>query len=382
MAASDRRRPLLSMVVAVVLMAGAGGQVSFAQRAAASRSLAETLFQDARRLMSESHYAEACPKLAESQRLDPATGTLLNLAVCHSQEGKLASAWVEFTDALADAHRDGRADREQFAREHLAAIQPRVSHVTITVSEIARIAGLQLKLDGSVIGAAAWGLPAPLDPGPHEVMASAPGRRTWTRAFSIAGDAQNQLVDIPVLETVAPPPVAARGVAPPAGASAAAPAATTGTTVSAPAPLPALAEESTRSAAGTEVSSGATLAEGDGRSRSRTISYVVAGAGVAAVGVGAAFGLRAFSKWSDRNKHCPNSVCDDIAVSDANAASTAAVVADIGVGVGLAAVVTGAILWYRSRPMDGGGAPSAVASLSVLPFATGRGGALVLDGHW
>ena len=132
-----------------------------------------------------------------------------------------------------------------------------------------------------------------------------------------------------------------------------------------------------------EISAGATTGSGQGSGRMRTASYVVAGAGVAALGVGAVFGLRAFSKWSDRNKNCPNSICNDVAVSDANAADSAALVADIGIGVGLAAVVTGAILWYRSRPADRAGPGSAsVAALSVSPAVTGHGGALVLDGHW
>ena len=373
MAASDRRRARLTAVVASLLMAG-GAPAAFAQGVAANRSLAETLFQQARRLMSEKNYAEACPKLAESQRLDPATGTLLNLAVCHSQEGKLASAWVEFTDALANAHRDGRADREQFAREHLTALQPRISHVTIIVSQVARVPGLQIKLDGSVIGEAAWGLPAPLDPGAHEVAASAPGRRTWTKGFTIAGDAQNQVVDVPVLGA-AQPAVAARGADPAAApSSTAAPSSPSLASIS-------MATGMTSPAA--EISAGATTGSGQGSGRMRTASYVVAGAGVAALGVGAVFGLRAFSKWSDRNKNCPNSICNDVAVSDANAADSAALVADIGIGVGLAAVVTGAILWYRSRPAERAGPGSAsVAALSLSPAVTGHGGALVLDGHW
>ena len=370
MAATDRKVTRLIAVVAVALAAGSAGPAAFAQSGgAANRSLAETLFQQARRLMTEKNYAEACPKLAESQRLDPATGTLLNLAVCHSQEGKLASAWVEFTDALADAHRDGRADREQFAREHLAAIQPRISHVTIVISDVARAGGLQIKLDGSVIGAAAWGLPVPLDPGAHEVVASAPGRRTWAKAISIAGEAQNQLVDIPVLGAVEPPVAVAAG------------AATTGTSAPPPAAPSVDRQTATVPAPTLVAASSGPASSGVASDKLRTASYVVAGAGVAALGVGAVFGLRAFSKWSDRNKHCPNSVCDDIAVSDSNAASTAALVSDITVGLGLAAIATGAVLWYRSRPGDG---PSsgAVAAVSLTPLVTGHGGTLVLDAHW
>ena len=68
--------------------------------------------------MGEGKFDEACPKLAESQRLDPGGGTILNLAVCHQGQGRFASAWSEFREAIDLARTDGRRNREQLALEH------------------------------------------------------------------------------------------------------------------------------------------------------------------------------------------------------------------------------------------------------------------------
>src|ERR1051325_10993105 len=78
---------------------------------------AEALFQQGRDLLRSGQAALACPKLAESYRLDPATGTLMALAMCHEAENKLASAWAEFSDTASRAKIDGRADREEAARK-------------------------------------------------------------------------------------------------------------------------------------------------------------------------------------------------------------------------------------------------------------------------
>ena len=55
---------------------------------------AQALFDQGRDLMRQNKHAEACPKLAESNRLDPAIGTLFHLADCYEQSGRVASAWA------------------------------------------------------------------------------------------------------------------------------------------------------------------------------------------------------------------------------------------------------------------------------------------------
>src|SRR4051794_31792523 len=79
-------------------------------------SRAQALFDDGRRLMNEGHYAEACPKLAASQKLDPGAGTLLNLATCYEKNSQFASAWATFKEAAAASHSSGHADWETAAR--------------------------------------------------------------------------------------------------------------------------------------------------------------------------------------------------------------------------------------------------------------------------
>ena len=70
---------------------------------------AEALFQEGVALLEEGNANAACPKLAESHRLDAATGTLMALSLCNEAVGKLASAWAGFTEVEGRARREGRA---------------------------------------------------------------------------------------------------------------------------------------------------------------------------------------------------------------------------------------------------------------------------------
>src|SRR4051794_35386626 len=97
-------------VVALALVAGR------AHAEARDPVAAQALFDDARRLMAAGQTAEACPKFAESQRLDPGIGTAFNLADCYEKSGHVASAWALFLEVVSQARASGESDREAAAK--------------------------------------------------------------------------------------------------------------------------------------------------------------------------------------------------------------------------------------------------------------------------
>jgi hypothetical protein len=165
--------------------------------------VAEALFQEARELMRHGEFTSACPKLEESQRLDPKGGTLLNLAVCHQGAGKRALAWTEYRQALAQAIREGRADRVELARDRLAKLDAQLSRIVLVVPNSVRLAGLVVQLDGTVMGQATWGSRIPVDEGEHTIVASAPKHKSWTHSLAV-GAAQTVQVRLGELEPVEP----------------------------------------------------------------------------------------------------------------------------------------------------------------------------------
>jgi len=183
-------------------------------------AVAEALYRQARDLMAKGKLDEACPKFAESQRLDPATGTLLNLASCHERQGKLATAWLEYSDAMVAARRDAREDRVEFARERVTELEPKLSRLTILLAADADTEGLTLELDGANVGRAVVGAPFPVDPGEHRVRASAPGKTAQVFTVQVGAVADQQSLTVgkladappepaPTPTTVAPAPVVA-----------------------------------------------------------------------------------------------------------------------------------------------------------------------------
>ncbi len=154
--------------------------------------------------MEQGQVAAACDSFAESQRLDPATGTLLNLAACHEAQGKLASAWVELREALAAARREKRPDRVRYAQDHLTALEPRLAYLTIAVSESAQGQAPVITVDGRVLGPAVWGIAIPVDAGWHEAVATFGSDKPWRATVNLR-DGQRRKLEVPPRAAVSVP---------------------------------------------------------------------------------------------------------------------------------------------------------------------------------
>ena len=212
-------------------LAGAMMLVSTAATADDPMARANTLFEDGKKLLDDGHVAEACARFDESYRLAPRGGTLLNLGLCHERDGKLLAARRELRDALAMARRDGRADREPVAREHLAAVEAKLAWIAVTPPPNVG-AGVEIRVDGAPIAPDDWSAVA-VEPGRHVVTASAAGFRAREVTLTLETGGKKESVRFDALEPL--------GAAPP---SPSAIASTTPTTIaSTPPPAPSASHD-------------------------------------------------------------------------------------------------------------------------------------------
>lgn len=289
-----------------------------AQPTPEDRAIAETLFQDARRLMEDKRYPEACAKLEESQRLAPAGGTLLNLAACHEAVGRIAAAWAEYRDAATQAKKANRKDREKVARERSEALASLLPKLVVVVPQATAAQGVRVQRDGTDIGSGAWGTEIPLDPGPHVVRVTAAGRVPWETKVELER-AKVVRVTVPLLE-----PLPAAAPEPP------------------PVPAPPAARLEPREPA-------PAAPPRPPRERSHTSTQSVVGVSLIAAGgvatlVGGYFGVRALSLRSQSDDACEGRLCTPDGFQRNEDARSAARLANVLVGLGLIGAGAGVAL--------------------------------------
>jgi hypothetical protein len=189
--------------------------------------------------------------------------------------------------------------------------------------------------NGVPVGKPLWGTAIPVDPGPHSISASAPGKKTWVGRIDVARNGASASVRIPRLGDA------------PAGPS----------------------------------RGDADLGEGSRGTGQRAAALVLGGLGIGGLALGAVFGAQAIAKDGEADENCrPDdaTLCTQRGLDLADDAGTAATVSSIAFLAGGAALAGGAVLYFtapRGTPSTVGTRRTPAAWLRVAPaVGPGAGG--------
>jgi hypothetical protein len=265
-----------------------------AQNTSDTKAAANALFEEGKRLITAGDIDHACVKFEASLQLLDQLGVRLNLADCHERQGRMATAWAEFFEAASQADRR-RDDRAAYARQRAEALTPRLTKLAISVLPANQPPALAVQRDGVVVPSEAFGTPLPVDPGSYTIAASASGYLPWSTRIDASKPGEIITVEVPRL-------------------------------VAAPA-----------------------SAEPDPQHRRPLVGLGVGAGGVALVGLAVVLGLEARSKWGSVGMHCDaDHLCDAEGVSINHDARLLGNAGTIVGGVGLAALITGTVLYVTA----------------------------------
>lgn len=138
---------------------------------AQNKGAAQVLFEAGRRAAAEGDYATACKKFEESNRMDPAVGTLLNLGNCEEQQGRWATSWLRYTEALTKLQPEDK--RYVFAKGKADELEPKIPRLVIELAEDAP-SDTSVSRNGEPV-TQAFGTPLRVDPGKYTIRVEAKG---------------------------------------------------------------------------------------------------------------------------------------------------------------------------------------------------------------
>lgn len=163
---------------------------------------AEALFRQGKQLMDSGKIAEACKAFEASQKAEPATSTLLNLANCREKNGELATAWGLFLDVVRQTRSATDAAGKQYnatANQRASNLEHRISHLTVGVSDKSKLPDLEVVRDGVAVDAGSFNHRLPIDGGKHVIEARAPGHKPWSITIDVATHDDDRQVEVPQL---------------------------------------------------------------------------------------------------------------------------------------------------------------------------------------
>jgi len=284
-----------------------------------SDTAAEALFRAGKRAIATGDYPTACQKFDQSQQLEPAPGTLLNLADCEEHLGRLALASEHFNLAALGFHPGDK--RVAYARQRAVVVQGHMPSLTIHLPANAN-ERLKILCDGIEIDPAAFDHPLRVDPGQHVVLVRGEARRDRSYPLELSEGESKEL------SVEAGEGLSAQSETP------AAPPADTRTSPSMPRVPAATLSRSPAERAGP----------------SRTLGWISVGLGGAGLAVGTVFAIRALSNRSTVDQHC-STTCDPQGYDAESAYKTASRWASIGLGAAVLGIGAGTY-FFVARPFD------------------------------
>ena len=272
--------------------------------AAPQQTSGPALFQEAKTLRSHGRFELACQRFAESQRAEPSIGALLNIADCDERAGKLVAAYDSCVAARELATTKADSERASFADSRAKELDARIPRLHLELHEPG-VRGLRVTFNGTVVPEKDLRAPIRIDPGPHRIQVTAPGRSPTTVERSISPAERHVYVSLPRLSPL--------------------PNTEEGDRADAPAPA--------------ETSSDA------------RIGVTTTAIGGALVVGGMITGMIAMSRWNEflescPDKKCPNESARDRSASDHSAATTYATASTVLFAGGLVLVAVGAYFTF------------------------------------
>ncbi|MBK6695525.1 MAG: hypothetical protein IPG50_25425 [Myxococcales bacterium] len=163
----------LALAVAVLPRVGAAQTIGDADRKAARE-----LYFQGEGLQNTGKFADALEKFQRAQSVVNAPTTLLHIAECQAALGKLVEAAETYRSVgrfnLPPNPPQAFVAAQSQAAGELAQLEPRIPELTVDVTP-PNVPTLQVAIDDQPIPQALVGVPRPLNPGVHKVVAQAPG---------------------------------------------------------------------------------------------------------------------------------------------------------------------------------------------------------------
>ncbi len=280
--------------------------------AADDKAKARATFNEGVQLEAAGNYADALRKFQEVAQVAATPTVRFHIAFCQEKLGRLVEALGGYRMAAHEAEADGKSAKvAETANEALAALEKRIPKLTIKRGRGAEMA--KISVDGSELGASAADKPQHLDPGSHEVTATATGKEPFSQIVKL-GEGDSKTVEVALKSKAAA----------------------------------AVEDEPKKDDKPDEAKKGEVKIDQE----SSALPYIALGGGGAMLLASGYFYTRRNAARDELADQCINNVCPESAKGTQDRGKSAATMSTITLGLGVVGVGVGAYLLLSGKPED------------------------------